>query len=77
MKSIAETGSRFLVFGRMDGNTFVDPQNIVLRDGLREICDFVSREDFEVNVSSTELRNFSQAEIEKPSESDGNEREQD
>ena len=74
--SIAETNSRFLVFGRMDGNTFVDPQNIVLRAGLREICDFVSREEFEVNVSSTELRESNrQAAIKKrlTSESDGNE----
>lgn len=53
---IAENGCRFLVFGRLLGNKFVDSQNMQIGDDLREICDFVARSDFEIDVSSTQLR---------------------
>ena len=50
-----ERGCRFLVFGRELEGVF-QSDNVELDDALRAICDFVPRSNFELRVSSTEIR---------------------
>jgi len=53
---IASLGCRFLVFGRIDGDTFVTLDQLSLPDDLRALCDEVSEAEFRADVSSTVLR---------------------
>lgn len=54
--SIAANQCRFIIFGRMISNKFVDRQNMSLGAELLSICRFVDRQQFSLDVSSTELR---------------------
>ena len=56
IKKITDNGCRFLVFGRLMSNKFVDSENIEIDEKLRSICEFVPRSAFEMNISSTQLR---------------------
>ena len=56
IKQILNNGCRFLVFGRMIGNKFIDSKNIQISDRLRKNCQFVDQGEFEMNISSTILR---------------------
>ncbi len=53
---IAANRCRFIVFGRMIANKFVDRQNISLGAELQAMCTFVNREQFSMDISSTGLR---------------------
>jgi hypothetical protein len=55
---------RFLVFGRMMANKFCDSTNIELDPRMRALCDFVDRDQFDVNISSTQLRSQDGGDIE-------------
>jgi nicotinic acid mononucleotide adenylyltransferase len=56
IEAIAGNRCRFIVFGRMISNKFVDRQNISLGAELLAICTFVNRQQFSMDVSSTRLR---------------------
>lgn len=56
MGSIRDAGCRFLVFGRWLGQHFLT-DDIQLDASLRAMCEFVTREEFEEPISSTEIRN--------------------
>lgn len=53
---IADNGCRFLVFGRMIANKFVDSENLNIGVRLRGLCEFVSQNDFDMSISSTQIR---------------------
>ena len=53
---IRDNGCRFMVFGRMIANKFIDSKNIQISDHLHELCTFVDRGEFELNISSTQMR---------------------
>jgi nicotinic acid mononucleotide adenylyltransferase len=55
---IASAKCRFLVFGRQLGNIFADRRNINILPELLALCDFVERSEFDMKISSTEIRNF-------------------
>jgi nicotinamide mononucleotide (NMN) deamidase PncC len=54
---IAARGCRFLVFGRIIGNSFVQFSDLDLPDVLRDICREVLPEQFREDISSTAIRN--------------------
>lgn len=54
--AIAEHSVRFLVFGRDDDGRFLDQEALQLRPELEVLCDFVPREEFEMDISSSSLR---------------------
>ena len=54
---IKANGIRFLVFGRNVNRQFLDEKSLSLQPELLDLCDFVTRSDFEMDVSSTGLRN--------------------
>ena len=56
IETIAANQCRFVVFGRMIANKFVERQNISLGDELLAMCAFITRLQFEMDVSSTGLR---------------------
>ena len=58
---LAEKGNRFLVFGRTVDGVFRDQSNLNLPAELVELCEFVDRPEFDMGISSTELRTQNQA----------------
>lgn len=56
IEAIAAAGCRFLVFGRMVADRFLNGRTSQLPASLRSICEFVSEESFRVDISSTQLR---------------------
>jgi hypothetical protein len=56
VQSIAQSGCRFLVFGRRSGERFETLADLRLPAPLLEICTGVDEEAFRVDLSSTELR---------------------
>jgi hypothetical protein len=57
IRTIAEQGCRFLVFGRMSHDRFMTAGDLDLPLALRQLCDEVPESTFRADVSSTELRN--------------------
>lgn len=53
---LKKQGCRFLVFGRICGESFHTLEETEVPDSLREICTEISETDFREDVSSTELR---------------------
>lgn len=51
-----ELDVRFLVFGRSDSKRFRTLDDLNLPKSLRQLCRGVPRSDFDVDVSSTEIR---------------------
>jgi nicotinamide mononucleotide (NMN) deamidase PncC len=58
---LAERGCRFLVFGRLVGDTFRSLGDLDLPPTLAALCEEISADEFRADVSSTELRR--QAEV--------------
>ena len=56
LAQIESTGNRFLVFGRHVESKFRDSANLELLAELSKLCRFVDRKEFEMNVSSSEIR---------------------
>ena len=56
LAAIGAAGCRFLVFGRSHENRFQTLGDLVLPDGLRQLCDEVASAAFRVDISSTLLR---------------------
>lgn len=56
---IARHGCRFLVVGRLVGDTYQTVNDLSLRRSLRTICDGVPEEMFRLDISSTQLRRSS------------------
>jgi hypothetical protein len=54
--SMASSGNRFLVFGRIRGEAFETLDSVPLLPALRELCDGVPESAFRMDLSSTELR---------------------
>lgn len=57
LEQIAAKGVRFLVFARKIGKNLVDGAKLDLTDVLRSLCDFVPADTFQVDLSSTQIRN--------------------
>jgi len=57
LKRIAESGCRFLVFGRDSGEGFMTLSDLDLPDPLQALCREVPAAQFREDVSSTEIRN--------------------
>ncbi|MDO4571431.1 MAG: hypothetical protein Q4D38_13685 [Planctomycetia bacterium] len=55
-RRIAQTGAKFLVFGRKNGDTFETMDKIALSPALQEICVQMPECQFRNDISSTELR---------------------
>lgn len=53
---IADSGCRFLVFGRAMGGKFRVMSDFEIPPALRDLCDEVSEAEFREDISSTELR---------------------
>ncbi len=53
---LADHGCRFLVFGRLEGDTFQTADSLPLPQSLRRLCDVVPGEEFRIDLSSTEIR---------------------
>ncbi len=60
MAQIVANECRFLVFGRKSGNKFIQAQKTIMVTELAEICDFVDRREFDMEISSTEIRRSTQ-----------------
>lgn len=58
---LRERGTRFLVYGRLVGGTFMTLSDIRVSDDLRQMCDGVSESEFRMDLSSTQIRNQSLA----------------
>ncbi|MDA1049506.1 MAG: hypothetical protein O3C40_03375 [Planctomycetota bacterium] len=56
VEKIVETGSRFLVFGRTMGDRFHTLSQLNIPEPLRGVCREVSEEEFQHDISSTEIR---------------------
>ena len=56
ISQFADLDTRFLVFGRIDGQEFMELDDLKLPDGLLDLCDEVTEEQYRVDISSTELR---------------------
>lgn len=56
IQRIAANGNRFLVFGRLEGNSFQTLSDVMLTPQLTALCDEVNADDFRLDISSTELR---------------------
>ncbi len=54
--TIADQGCRFLVFGRLMEEAFFGESELALTRRLRELCEFVTVDEFRVDISSRELR---------------------
>lgn len=54
--SLKESGCRFLVFGRQEGNHFLTLRDVEIPAALRDMCDEVPEALFRADVSSTQLR---------------------
>lgn len=56
VRSMADAGVRFLVFGRLEHGHFIGLDEVSLPPALRSLCDGVPEKAFRVDVSSTHLR---------------------
>lgn len=56
IRIIAGFGCRFLVFGRTIAGQFIDEAKFELPDFVADLCTFVERDRFAVDISSSELR---------------------
>jgi nicotinamide mononucleotide (NMN) deamidase PncC len=56
IEAVAESGCRFLVFGRLLNGKFAAVSNVELPPALRALCDEVPESEFREDMSSTELR---------------------
>ncbi|NND98848.1 MAG: hypothetical protein HKN47_16140 [Pirellulaceae bacterium] len=56
IEQIADSGGRFLVFGRLVNHQFRDADALDLSPTLRTICQFVPKTQFRVDISSSQLR---------------------
>ena len=56
IRTIAERGCRFLVFGREIDGEFQELSELELPAGLLDLCDAVAEAEFREDVSSTEIR---------------------
>jgi hypothetical protein len=56
IRTIADHGCRFFVFGRAAGDRFVTLNDVELPPELASLCEAVAETDFREDVSSTELR---------------------
>jgi hypothetical protein len=54
--NLESNGARFLVFGRLDDDSFLGLNEISLPARLRRLCEPVSEKEFRCDVSSTEIR---------------------
>ena len=59
INAIAHRGNRFLVFGRLHGESFQTLSDVSLTRPLGRLCDEVSADEFRLDISSTELREAS------------------
>jgi hypothetical protein len=64
VSTIAEQDCRFLVFGRLVEQSFLDARRLSLSPTLRSLCEFVPAIEFRVDVSSREIRESGAAESE-------------
>jgi len=60
---IAQNGCRFLVFGRVVDGGFRSLDDLNLPASLRQLCDEIPCNEFREDISSTDLRHASDAEI--------------
>ncbi len=56
VQQIAANARRLIVFGRVSDGVFKEPSQWPMPQALRDICSFVSQEDFRSDISSTQLR---------------------
>ena len=56
VQQIAANARRLIVFGRVSDGAFKEPSQWPMPQALRDICSFVSQEDFRSDISSTQLR---------------------
>jgi hypothetical protein len=56
MERIAQRGCRILVFGRRQEGRFVGLGDLDLQPPLRDLCKEVPAEEFQEDISSTEIR---------------------
>ena len=56
LRELSELGSRFLVFGRLSGESFETLSDLQLPQPLRHICTEIPAAEFRADVSSTDLR---------------------
>lgn len=56
LEELTRLGTRFLVFGRVDGERFTTLDDLSVPEALRRMCDGVPEAEFRADVSSTELR---------------------
>lgn len=56
MGRLADTGAKFLVFGRRLGDRFGEIKSLDLPPALRVLCEGVSEDEFRVDISSSEIR---------------------
>ncbi|MBO6555836.1 MAG: hypothetical protein JJ934_04905 [Pseudomonadales bacterium] len=56
IRHIADHGNRFLVFGRLQDETFRVLSDVTLSTPLNALCEEVSADAFRLDISSTELR---------------------
>lgn len=54
--TIEQNHCRFLVFGRTIMHEFMDRNNIEMSDKLMQLCTFVERERFSMDISSTQIK---------------------
>lgn len=54
--AIENQGCRFVVFGRKIDELFVKPRDLAIPETARNLFDWISEEDFRVDVSSSEIR---------------------
>jgi nicotinic acid mononucleotide adenylyltransferase len=59
---IAQSGCRFLVFGRLVNGKFESLSDLDLPASLRQLCDEISCDEFREDVSSTDLRHAADSE---------------
>jgi hypothetical protein len=64
VSTIAAQDCRFLVFGRLVKQSFLDASRLSLSPTLRSLCEFVPAMEFRVDVSSREIRESRAAERE-------------
>ncbi len=55
--SIKSNGNRFLVFGRIEDGEFLESEQLDLPASVSELCEFVSSQEFRIDISSSEIRN--------------------
>jgi hypothetical protein len=55
-RTIATRAGGLIVFGRSQGDAFLDPAQLDVPQVLRDVTYFVSQREFRLDISSTELR---------------------